>query len=142
EREVPERQDAGVAHEHLKAEHQHQVDEQLLDEQLPGRATGRGVDDRDDEQCDRQDRRRRHRSGDSQPPRVRHTRSAVVTLNNPDGRTMNNSATSPNTNASVRRCGVPSGRYDRKKTSARPSASPPTTAPVKLPRPPITAATT
>ena len=71
---------------------------------------------------------------------IRAPRSS--TLNNPDGRTMNSSATSPNTNASVRRCGVPSGRYERRKTSARPSANPPTTAPVKLPRPPMIAATT
>ena len=83
EREVSEREDAGVAHEHLEAEHQHQVDEQLVDEQLSGRAAGRGVDDGRDEQGDRQDRRRGRRAPDPQPPRVAHTRSAVVHLEQP-----------------------------------------------------------
>ncbi len=49
---------------------------------------------------------------------------------------------STNTKASVSRSNTPSGRYPRSITSASPRPRPPTTAPVKLPSPPMIAATT
>ena len=98
-----------VPDERLQAEHEHQVDEQLLHEQVAGRPAGRRVDegagDEGGEQHGARPRVPAHASG-SAP----HTRSALRTVNSPCGRTTNRAAMRTNTTASVSRSHTPSGR--------------------------------
>ena len=137
EGEVAERQDAGVADERLQAEHQQQVDEQLLHEQVAGRAAGRRVDEGADHEGDEQHARcaRRAASDGSHPLRRVHGEQTLRADDEQGGDEHEDEGVGQPLPRALRE--VPAQQH-----LGDAEARPPTTAPVKLPRPPMIAATT
>ena len=110
EGQMAEGQDSRLADEDLQAEDDDEVDEQLLDEQLAGSTARRRVDERPDHEHHEQRHAGADAAGEPAGEGIHYTRSAVRTVKRPCGRTMNRSAMSTNTKASVSRSNTPSGR--------------------------------